>query len=372
MEYANIAISRKAIGAVSNSQGGFDINSPETSLKDTLMVSFIGYESYRMVIANIPDRQNMVILLTPVAQELMRVVVSSKPYTVHSLLQEVISRYGENYNTTPVAMESFYRETRQADKKYGYLLEAAMSLFKESYKERYEASLKEVRMNAYSREFDYETSENFLRTLLLNDYIADPFMGFFKRYSKKEAYVIADTTFIDKDPVFVVTLGELPEWKETYWINVNDLAILRFEGLGYYGADSSQVMSKPEQGRVSRYRRLHVVNVYKPHGGKYYPGYLRMVLEMDTYNQRTNKSETYKILDRELMVNRVEPVTGKPADKMERYSLETQLKTYNPEFWKNYTILSRTPLQEQAILDLEKKSKLDDQFSKQQPVVKKN
>ena len=371
LEFANVAIKGKAIGAVTNSQGAFELKIPSSSTKDSITISFVGYASAARLISDLPAGEVWKVSLEPVSTELLNLVISSKPYTVHSLLQEAIDKYPENYTTSPISMDAFYRETRQADGSYGYLLEAAITLFKEAYEERYEASLNEVRMNVYSKQFDYETNENFLRTLILNDYVGDPFSGFFKRYSKKNDYRIEDTTFIDTSPVFVVKLGTLPDWTETYWINARNLAIIKFEGLGYYGNDSSQVMSKPENGRVLRYRRLHVVNVYRPLDGKYYPSYMRMVLDLDIYHTKTGKSETYKILDRELMVNNVEPVNKKPDNVMKRISLETQLKAYNAEFWKNYNILSRTPLQEKAIQDLEKKSKLEQQFSEQKPVVKK-
>lgn len=371
LEFANVAVKGKGIGSVTNSQGAFELSIPSTTGKDSITISFIGYASVARLISEVPDGKVLQVSLEPVSTELLNLVISTKPYTVHSLLLDAIDHYPENYTTSPVAMNAFYRETRQADKKYGYLMEAAISLFKESYEERYEASLAEVRMNVYSKQFDYETNENFLRSLIMNDYIGDPFSGFFKQYSKKNDYRIEDTTYIDKSPVLVVTLGRLPGWTETYWIKVRDLAIIRFEGIGYYGSDSSQVMSKPENGRVSRYRRLHVVNVYRSFEGKYYPSYMRMVLDQDIFNTKTGKSETYKILNRELMVNNVQRVTKKPDNIMKRYSLETQLKAYNPEFWKNYNILTRTPLQEQAAKDLEKESALEDQFSKQKPVKKK-
>jgi hypothetical protein len=371
LEFANVGVKGGAIGAVTNSQGAFELRLPPSSITDSITISFIGYASASRLISDVSTSEVWEVSLMPVSTELLGLVISTKPYTVHTLLQDAISHYPDNYTTSPVAMEAFYRETRQADGKYGYLMEAAISLFKESYDERYEASLKEVRMNVYSKEFDYDTNENFLRSLIMNDYIGDPFSGFFKRYNKKNDYSIVDTTFIDKSPVFVITRGQLPEWTETYWINARDLAILKFEGFDYYGSDSSQVMSKPENGIVSRYKRLHVINVYRQLNGKYYPSYLRMVLDQDNYNTKAGKSETYKILDRELMINQVEGVTGKPKSTMERYSLETQLKTYDPEFWKNYNILSRTPLQEQAIQDLEKKAKLEEQFGKQKAIKKK-
>lgn len=367
VEYANIAIRGKGLGTVSNTDGRFELHIPQESQKDTLAVSFIGYSTFTACVCDIPEGQLLTIKLAPAHIELARIVVSTKPYTVHTLLQEVVDTYNKNYSILPHHLDAFYRETRKEGEKYGYLLEAAVRVYQESYQEPYVVELNEVRINAYDKQFDYETNENFLRSLLMNDYIGSPYSGFFKRYSKKKNYVIEDTTYLDDVPVFVISEGQLPDWKETIYVNATDLAIVRFEGESRYGADGNLEMVKVSKNKWSRYRYLKVVNTFRKVNGTYFPGYVRMRLDHDIYDKASQTTERYKIIDREVMVNDVYPANSRPGNAMQSISLETQLKTYNPEFWKTYTILLRTAEQDKIARDLEEKAKLEEQFSKQKP-----
>ena len=367
LEYANISILGKGLGTVSNTEGKFEFHIPDNSQKDSLAVSFIGYSTYTTCVCDIPKGKILTILLTPANVELARIVVSTKPYTVHSLLQEVVDNYSRNYSTQPHQLDAFYRETRKEGEKYGYLLEAAVRVYQESFQEPYVVELNEVRINAYDVQFDYATNENFLRSLLMNDYIGSPYSGFFKRYSKKKTYVIEDTTSMDNVPVFVISAGQLPDWKETIYVNASDLAIVRFEGESRYGADGNLEMVKVSRNKLSRYRYLKVVNTFRKVGDKYFPGYVRMRLDHDIYDKATGTTERYKIIDREVMTNDVYPANTRPHNAMQSISLETQLKSYNPEFWKSYTILLRTPDQDKIASDLEERVKLEEQFSKQKP-----
>ena len=84
LEYANISILGKGLGTVSNTEGKFEFHIPDNSQKDSLAVSFIGYSTYTTCVCDIPKGKILTILLTPANVELARIVVSTKPYTVHS------------------------------------------------------------------------------------------------------------------------------------------------------------------------------------------------------------------------------------------------------------------------------------------------
>jgi hypothetical protein len=47
---------------------------------------------------------------------------------------------------------------------------------------------------------------------------------------------------------------------------------------------------------------------------------------------------------------------------MKRYGLQYQHKDYNKSFWANYNTIKEMPLNEKAILDLEKLFSLEEQF----------
>lgn len=376
MGYANVTIVGKSIGTTSNSNGGFEFHIPTAYSKDTLAISFVGYKTYKTNLLDLKNQIDVKIELEQSTLELGEVIIRTKPYTVYSLLDDVIANYDKNYGTRPYEMDGFYREIRQTNEKYGYLIEAACKIFKEDYKTPYSVSLEKIRSNSHSTEFNVRTDENFLETILANDYVTNSVMGFFKRYNKKDKYVIEDTTSIDNDLVYVVSKGSLPFEKETLYVNVNDLAILRYDIENKYGPDgNSQPKHKIGKNLIGRYHYLNMVNIFVKINGKYYPTYIRTRLEHDEYNELKKVTEKRSVLMRELIINKINsdnPSLIASKEKMKSIKLDDQLQKYDEEFWKNYNILTRTPIQDKILKDLEKDGTLEDQFKRQTVDSKKS
>lgn len=373
--YANVTVIGKAIGITSNSNGGFEFHIPTSYSKDTLAISFIGYKTYKICLSDLSSTNQIKIKLEQSTLELAEVIISYKPYTVYSLLDDVISNYEKNYGTKPYEMNGFYREIRQTNEKYGYLMEAACRIYKEDYKTSYNVSLEKIRSNASSSEFQVRTDENFLETILVNDYVSNPVMGFFKRYNKKDKYVIEDTTSIDNNVVYVVSKGNLPYEKETLYINAKDLAIIRFDIEDKYGPDgNNQPKRKIGKNLIGRYRYLNMVNIFTNINGTYYPSYIRSRFEHDEYNELKKITEKRSVLMRELIINKVNsdnPSKIGSKAEMKSVKLDDQLQKYDADFWKNYNVLTRTPIQDEIIKDLEKNGALEEQFNKQTDNSKK-
>ena len=128
--YANVTVIGKAIGTTSNSSGGFEFHIPTSYSKDTLAISFIGYKTFKTCVADLNNTGQLMVKLEQSSLELGEVIVSDKKYTVYSLLDDVISEYEKNYGIKPYEMNGFYREIRQTNEKYGYLIEAACRIYK--------------------------------------------------------------------------------------------------------------------------------------------------------------------------------------------------------------------------------------------------
>ncbi len=77
---------------------------------------------------------------------------------------------------------------------------------------------------------------------------------------------------------------------------------------------------------------------------------------------------------RELIINKVNsnsPSKIGSKTEMKSVKLDDQLQKYDAEFWKNYNVLTRTPLQDEILKDLEKNGTLEEQFNKQTDNSKK-
>ena len=53
--YAHVGIAEKGVGTISNEQGRFALRIPAENMNDTLTISYIGYETKRLLISSIPS-----------------------------------------------------------------------------------------------------------------------------------------------------------------------------------------------------------------------------------------------------------------------------------------------------------------------------
>lgn len=322
--------------------------------------------------ADLQGQSLLRIPLTPFATTLAEVVVRDKIYTVHSLVEDVVAAYEKNYGVRPYELQGFYREVRKVNDVYGYLMEVACRIYKKDYKTPYVA-IEKVRSNARSKHFDTGTDENFLETILVNDYVSNPVMGFYKRYSKKDNYVMADTTVLDDQLVYVVSKGSLPYEKETLYIHAKDLAIIRYDVEDNYGPDgNNQPKRRIGKNLLARYRHLNMTNRFVKVNERYYPSYIRTQFEYGEYNEAKKVTERRFVMTRELSVNQVttQNIAMTSAEEMKSIALDDQLQQYDEVFWRDYNILTLTPLEEKIISDLEKSGALENQFRKKTGPVK--
>ncbi|HSI71482.1 MAG TPA: carboxypeptidase-like regulatory domain-containing protein [Gillisia sp.] len=81
LPYVNIGIPNKSLGTVSNEDGYFSIKLPkEIRQKDTLVFSYIGYDSKRFALADLKNTSNWEIILEPAENLLQEVVLENKKF----------------------------------------------------------------------------------------------------------------------------------------------------------------------------------------------------------------------------------------------------------------------------------------------------
>lgn len=93
--YANIKIGNSQ-NTVSNGDGKFNLSIADQDQQKTIVVSYIGYESEQITVANL-QKQNYIIKLTPGVYELENVQVSDKKEDANSIMAKVKANINENY-----------------------------------------------------------------------------------------------------------------------------------------------------------------------------------------------------------------------------------------------------------------------------------
>lgn len=104
---------------------------------DTLIISYIGYETKRMALIRGAVKSSLRIGLNPTTNALGSVVVSDqKPPKPLKVIRNAIKNIRQNYHTEDVIVNSFYRETIHEHDKYVQLNDALVKTYYSKYPQK--------------------------------------------------------------------------------------------------------------------------------------------------------------------------------------------------------------------------------------------
>ena len=142
--FATIRVEGKALGVISNSDGGFKIPSDFQLIADALEISSMGYETKRVGFATLRKNTYNSIFLKPFAFELQEAVVTAKkrrkrasqdkakvikPLSAKQIIRYAIERIPFNYNRNPFELVGYYRDYQTREQEYLNLNEALVKVF---------------------------------------------------------------------------------------------------------------------------------------------------------------------------------------------------------------------------------------------------
>ena len=365
MVFASIGVRGKPIGTVSNSIGEFDFHVPSNFRNEILIISMLGYENLETPIRNLANRDTVIFRLNKAVQMLDEVIIQDS-LTGGDIVSIALSRIEDNYPMTPFLMEGFYRDLKKVGGIYFSLLEAAVKIYDEDYKEprnkmrlRERVALMEVRKSlGYNNKFTkYFDQSNLLEELLLHNNVRyrqfpeeDIFFDSFKRLR---------TSYYNGHRVFVVVLDA--DYHLKIYIDTRSYAIIRLE----FEQRFKNTVIKRKKNLVSKYISDKKVIDFKEYEGKMYLNYMNLTSKINWYEEKTNKLKFETELFQELLINQIQSNPTErigSTEKMKRYGLQYQDEQYNKEFWNRYNVIKDTPLDKEIVRDLEKQGKLEEQF----------
>ena len=114
LPFATIAFKGTTTGTVSNAQGSFRLNLPDALPSDTLLISYIGYESFSLSFAELQSPLN--ISLTPSVMQLEELVIL--PLSPEEYLTKAVKKFKSNYAKDPFTTTAYYREVFTENRDY--------------------------------------------------------------------------------------------------------------------------------------------------------------------------------------------------------------------------------------------------------------
>lgn len=367
--FANIALEGDNSSTVSNTEGEFLLKVPESMKNGVLVVSFLGYQTRRIPLVQVSEKNNRIALTISVTE--LSEVNLSVPKDARVLVKETLRKKGENYFKDPTLMTAFYRETIKKRRRNVSLSEAVVNI----YKEPYSSSKKDAVTIYKSRK---STDYNKLDTLALK-LQGGPFNTLFVDIMKYPDFIFTEasmdnytftfdrSTRINNQLIYVVNFQQRKELKEPLYM-----------GKLYIDADkkiltsaifSLNITDKEEASRMFVRRKPWNASVYptevayrvdyREKGGLWYYGYSNVLLEFKINWDKKLFNSVYS-LSCEMAVTNWEKYLGDDRPKFkDRLKSNVILSDAasgfaDPDFWGEYNIIEPEKSIESAIRKIQR------------------
>ncbi|MEM9983537.1 MAG: carboxypeptidase-like regulatory domain-containing protein [Bacteroidota bacterium] len=128
LAFAQLRLLQKGEGIITNEEGRFALKLPLGTETDTLLISYVGYQTASLPLSSLDDDRELRIPLFSAGVTLDSVWI--RPVTAEELLRQALAAVEDNYRFEPLNGEAFYRELIRENGKYVEISEAVLSVYK--------------------------------------------------------------------------------------------------------------------------------------------------------------------------------------------------------------------------------------------------
>lgn len=370
--FATLMLDGTNISTITNTEGNFILKVPTEMAGGTITISFLGYTTKSVAIAELRPADNT-IALTPSVMQLSEVDVNA-PKDARALVLEVFKRKGDNYLNDPTLMTAFYRETIKKRRRNVSLSEAVVNI----YKSPYQSSRKDaVQLYKARKSTDYSKLDTLALKLqggpfntLYSDIVKYPDIVFLERDFDQYTYKFSRSTRINGQLVYVISFYQKkdiiePLYKGELFIDVEQKTLTSavYELNITNKVLAAQLFVRKKPARVDVWPTDIAYRVdYRNKDGKWYYGYSNVLLE-------------FKVDWKDKLFNSVYSMTAEMAVTDWEKNTEESLPKYrerikssiiladeasgfsDPDFWGEYNIIEPEKSIESAIKKIQRQLK---------------
>lgn len=133
IESASVYIENTTIGSITNADGNFVLKVPQQHLQDTLVISSIGYKSFRVVISEFENGSDIFLEEDVASLDEVVIVADPRPTTGNGIVERAIEKLPKNLPEQAYLQKGFLRHKERNKKEYKWLIESAITLYDSSY-----------------------------------------------------------------------------------------------------------------------------------------------------------------------------------------------------------------------------------------------
>lgn len=161
LESASIYIKNTTIGTVTNADGKFLLTVPNKLKKDTLIISSIGYKSYKVPVDEFDASFD--VYLDPDVASLDEIVLISetRPKTGNDIVLRAIEELPETLPDSAYLQKGFMRHKERNKKEFKWLIESAITLYDSNYVSNTTENLK-INVDQVRKSYDLRDVDSLL------------------------------------------------------------------------------------------------------------------------------------------------------------------------------------------------------------------
>lgn len=133
IESASIYVQNSTVGTVSNADGKFVLVIPKKLENDTLVVSSIGYKSFKTAIQDFDFTQDIFLEEDVASLDEVLIVADTRPKTGNDIVLRAIERLPRTLPEEPYLQKAFLRHRERNKNEYKWLIESALTVYDSSY-----------------------------------------------------------------------------------------------------------------------------------------------------------------------------------------------------------------------------------------------
>lgn len=161
IESASIYVQNTTIGTVSNADGKFVLLVPMQFERDTLVISSIGYKSFKIPVGEFDNTEEIYLDEDIASLDEIVLVAEIRPKTGNDIVLKALEKLSENMPETPYLQKGFLRHKERNRREFKWLIESAVTFYEPGYTPSAASDLK-INVDQVRKSYDLRDVDSLL------------------------------------------------------------------------------------------------------------------------------------------------------------------------------------------------------------------
>lgn len=200
IESASIYIKNTTIGTVSNEDGKFVLQVPNELQSDTLVISSIGYKSFKIPVNEFDNSEEVYLEEDIAALDEIILIAENRPKTGNDIVLRAIERLSENLPDSAYIQKGFLRHKERNAKEFKWLIESAITVYDSGFQSSSEEHLK-INVDQVRKSYDLRDVDSIFS-----------YYSYLKRYENNRKLKAEN---LKRDTIETASLVKAIKWNDT-------------------------------------------------------------------------------------------------------------------------------------------------------------